>query len=166
MKPTEEQTMQMLFAFMIVIFVVLCYCTDHITKQREFDTRHKIAQEVLKTIHEESRDTSEFPAVYVGKFKFTHYCSCPICTRKSKPGLTKIESKPHQGRTIAVDPKKIPLHSIVYIEDMGYFVAEDIGGGVKGNHIDIYVDDHEEATRLGTLGGAKRRVWIMKQTEL
>ena len=29
------------------------------------------------------------------------------------------------------------------------FTAEDCGGAIKGNHIDIYVNNHAEATALG-----------------
>lgn len=48
--------------------------------------------------------------------------------------------------TIAVDESIIPLLSKVRIS--GYsevtFVAEDVGGMVKGNVIDIFVETHEE----------------------
>ena len=42
------------------------------------------------------------------------------------------------GRTIAVDPKVITLGSEVLVEDIGYRIAEDTGGGIRGEHIDIY----------------------------
>lgn len=29
------------------------------------------------------------------------------------------------------------------------FTAEDCGGAIQGNHIDIYVNNHAEATALG-----------------
>ena len=29
------------------------------------------------------------------------------------------------------------------------FTAEDCGGAVKGNHIDIYVNDHDRALSMG-----------------
>lgn len=101
------------------------------------------------------------PNKLVGEFSITHYCSCPICTGTPKGSNTATGHKPKQGRTVAVDPKVIPLHSIIYVEGVGYFVAEDIGGGVKGNHIDIYVDDHQEALKLGTLGGKKVKVYLL-----
>jgi hypothetical protein len=42
------------------------------------------------------------------------------------------------GRTIAVDPKVIALGSEVLVEDIGYRIAEDTGGGIRGDHIDVY----------------------------
>lgn len=51
--------------------------------------------------------------------------------------------------TIAVDPSVIPLGSKVYIEGYGYAIAEDTGGAIKGNKIDIFVNDHSEAVNWG-----------------
>jgi len=43
--------------------------------------------------------------------------------------------------TLAVDPSVIPLGTRVYIPGYGIGKAEDIGGGVKGNMIDLGFDD-------------------------
>lgn len=50
---------------------------------------------------------------------------------------------------IAVDPRVIPLGTTVYVEGFGLRVAEDTGGAVKGNIIDIYMDSHSECIRWG-----------------
>lgn len=98
---------------------------------------------------------------YLGKFSISHYCSCPICTNTPKGSRTATGHIPREGRTVAVDPKIIPLHSIIYVEGLGTFVAEDVGGAVKGNHLDIYIDDHQRALNLGTLKGARPKVYIL-----
>ena len=56
--------------------------------------------------------------------------------------------------TCAVDPDVIPLGSTVLVDlGDGYglrtLVANDVGGSVKGNHIDLCVATHEEAQQLG-----------------
>lgn len=102
------------------------------------------------------------PSEYVGEFHITHYCSCPKCTGTPVGSKTSTGHKPREGRTIAVDPNKIPLHSIVYIEGVGTFVAEDVGGAIKGNRIDVYVNDHNKALQLGTLDGKKFKVYILE----
>ena len=54
-----------------------------------------------------------------------------------------------EGRTIAVDPSVIPYGTKVIIGGH-IFTAEDCGGAIpKQNHIDIYVNSHEEAEALG-----------------
>ncbi len=52
---------------------------------------------------------------------------------------------------VAVDRSKIPLGTKLLIEDIGARVAEDVGGGIKGQHIDIYY-----GTKL-TLDEARKR---------
>ena len=50
---------------------------------------------------------------------------------------------------IAVDPSFIPLGTRVYIPGYGEAVAEDTGGSIVGNIIDIAFDTHEEAIEFG-----------------
>lgn len=56
---------------------------------------------------------------------------------------------------IAVDPKVIPLGTKMYIVSndgqyvYGYCVAEDIGGGIKGNKVDLYFDTFDECWEFG-----------------
>ena len=50
---------------------------------------------------------------------------------------------------IAVDPKVIPLGTRVYIPGYGEAVAEDTGGAIKGNRIDIAFDSYDEAINFG-----------------
>jgi 3D (Asp-Asp-Asp) domain-containing protein len=53
---------------------------------------------------------------------------------------------------VAVDPKVIPLGSTLLIEgyDDVIFVAEDVGGAIRGQTIDIWLPDANEARRYGT----------------
>ncbi len=56
---------------------------------------------------------------------------------------------PNGWSTIAVDRSVIPLGTKVYVENYGYAIAEDVGGAIKGNKIDIYVNSTAEAYRWG-----------------
>lgn len=84
----------------------------------------------------------------LGNFKLTFYCGCPICSEQwgtqTATGVTATE-----GRTIAVDPKVIPYGTKVHIDGFGDFIAEDCGGAIKGNRIDIFVSDHQRCNNLG-----------------
>ncbi|SFM04223.1 3D domain-containing protein [Pelosinus propionicus] len=54
---------------------------------------------------------------------------------------------------VAVDPKVIPLGSRLYVEYPDghgeYAVAEDTGGAIKGNRIDIAIMNRDKATEFG-----------------
>jgi len=50
---------------------------------------------------------------------------------------------------VAVDPSVIPLGSRLYIDGYGYATAMDIGGGIKGNRIDLFFDTRKEALSWG-----------------
>ena len=112
--------------------------------------------------HVKQESVVEIPSKYLGEFSISHYCSCPVCTSTPKGSRTATGHSPREGRTVAVDTKLSPLHSVIYIEGLGTFVAEDVGGGVKGKHLDIYIDDHQRALSLGTLGGQKLKVWVLE----
>lgn len=96
---------------------------------------------------------------YLGEFTVTHYDACLQCCGKTD-GITKSGAKVCEGVTVAVDPSVIPLGTYIYIEGVGYRVAQDIGGAIKGNKIDVYVCSHSKAWELGRLDNIK--VWRMK----
>ena len=50
---------------------------------------------------------------------------------------------------IAVDPRVIPLGTRVYIPGYGEAIADDTGGAIKGNIIDIAFDTYNEAISFG-----------------
>ncbi|MFD1851457.1 3D domain-containing protein [Oceanobacillus bengalensis] len=53
------------------------------------------------------------------------------------------------AKVIAVDPKVIPLGSVVHVEGYGYAVAGDIGSAIKGKKIDVFVPTAKEAANWG-----------------
>ena len=85
----------------------------------------------------------------LGEFRITHYCACSICCGPySGMNSTASGVPPVTNRTIAVEPKQIPYGTEIVINGQVY-VAEDCGGAIKKNCIDIYVASHEEASSKG-----------------
>lgn len=71
-------------------------------------------------------------------------------TAYSGDGITSTGKIPQVGRTIAVDPKVIPYGTRVYIPALGQtYIAEDCGGGIKGNKIDIFMSSEEKCISWG-----------------
>lgn len=76
-------------------------------------------------------------------YRCTGYCSCRICSEGW--GTQTASGKPcRANHTIAADLRKLPLGTKVYIEGLGEYVVEDVGGGVKGYHVDVYCNTHNE----------------------
>lgn len=82
----------------------------------------------------------------LGSFRITGYCACRKCSA-GWGGRTSSGAMAVSRRTVAVDPRVIPMGSRLLINGQVY-VAEDTGGGVKRNHIDIYCDSHAQAKSL------------------
>lgn len=97
--------------------------------------------------------------VNIGEFLITAYCPCYECSegygRKTSTGRLA-----RANHTIAVDPRVIPYGTKVHIKGVGDFIAEDCGGDVKGNHIDVYFDHHRTTESFGR---KHKKVYITKK---
>ncbi|MDR3983161.1 MAG: 3D domain-containing protein [Dysosmobacter sp.] len=91
-------------------------------------------------------------ATRIDNVTVTHYDCCAECCGKTD-GITASGVRATPGVTVAVDPAVIPLGSDVLVDygdgEIHYYRADDVGGSVTGNHIDLCVGDHEEADALG-----------------
>jgi 3D (Asp-Asp-Asp) domain-containing protein len=104
--------------------------------------------------------SEEYNVAYLGEFVYTYYCDerrPHIC---GGAGYTASGAPTEVGTTIAVDPTRIPLGSMVYVEGIGLRIAQDTGGAVKGNKIDILLPTHDECFEQAVINGG---VWIVSK---
>lgn len=94
--------------------------------------------------------------VSLGTYKLTAYCPCEKCCGKGAKGITASGTVATAGRTIGVNPAVIPYGTEVLIDGHVY-VAEDTGGGIKQQHIDVFYNTHQEALNQGVI---KREVFV------
>ncbi|WP_394581264.1 LysM peptidoglycan-binding and 3D domain-containing protein [Cytobacillus firmus] len=73
--------------------------------------------------------------------------SCEGCIGITKTGVNLIDNP--DEKVIAVDPDVIPLGSKVFVEGYGYATAEDIGGGINGHEIDVFIPGEQDALQWG-----------------
>jgi 3D (Asp-Asp-Asp) domain-containing protein len=89
----------------------------------------------------------------LGEFTLTAYTAGHESTGKRPEdvgyGITSSGETVADGVTIAVDPHVIPIGSRVYIEGIGYRIAQDTGSAIKGHRIDVYMNDLEAARQFG-----------------
>lgn len=88
--------------------------------------------------------------ISLGVCKVTAYCieNYPHICNDGDSSRTSTGATPTVGRTVAVDPSLIPYGSEVIINGHTY-IAEDCGGAIKGNRIDILFATHQEALDFG-----------------
>lgn len=84
----------------------------------------------------------------IGDFKLTFYTPDPSENGGYGVTATGKSLSANVWKAIAVDPSVIPLGSTVYIEGLGTFTAEDTGGAIQGNRIDVLVN-YGEADSMG-----------------
>lgn len=115
------------------------------------------AEETVEEPVEEVWTEDVYPMEYLGEFTISHYCACVECCGKHD-GITATGTVATEGRTVAVDPSVIPYGTeiSVYYEDgrIERYIAEDCGGAIKGNRLDVYMDSHEAALVAGMTSGS------------
>jgi 3D (Asp-Asp-Asp) domain-containing protein len=106
-------------------------------------------------------------ALEKGFFEVTGYCNCEECCgwerdKDGRPvfnygrmaGKPKIIGQTSSGTmakrgTLAADPRVFKVGTKLKIPGYGTGTVEDIGGAIKGRHIDLWFPSHEEAKRWG-----------------
>lgn len=82
-------------------------------------------------------------AVFYVTTAYAYGCDC------KHGALTKSGTVPAAGWTVAADPRVLPLGSIVHVEGLGERMVLDIGGRVRGKHLDLYMLTCAEAREWG-----------------
>jgi 3D (Asp-Asp-Asp) domain-containing protein len=73
--------------------------------------------------------------------------------------LTKAQTRPQAGMTVAADPRVLPLGSRIVIRGLpGVWHVHDTGRLVRGRHIDLFVGSCEEAR---TWGRRRVQAWVV-----
>lgn len=104
------------------------------------DERNEISELRMKNIELQTQLDEQSKWTFLGNFKLSHYgADCKGCNNITATGTTATKN-----RTVAVDPSKIAYGSILKINGIEY-VAEDTGGSIKGNKLDIYVGTEAQA---------------------
>lgn len=81
---------------------------------------------------------------YLGNFKLTSYCSCPVCCGVWSGGPTASGAMPVEGRTVAM--ADVPFGTKLIIGGLLYTVEDR---GTPYGHVDIYKNSHQDALNFG-----------------
>ena len=145
----EEEEIIMLQTKQIDVLQQKLSDAENTIKEQE-KTIQKIKQEEVqkKTLEDADKGT------YLGNFNLSFYSKEQFPNSSTSTGVM-----PQVGVTVAVDPKVIPLGTKIHIEGLGVRIAQDTGGAIKGNKLDVFVATTAEAYQMGR---QNRKVWIVK----
>lgn len=97
------------------------------------------------------------------EYKYSYYVDVTATAYTHTGNPTYMGTVAEVG-VVAVDPKNIALGSEVYVigsyGDYGVCRAEDIGGGIKGARIDVFLDTEEECVSFGR---RKMRAYVLEK---
>jgi len=154
-----------MIGFTVITLLLGCFLYfNNIEKEKEVEEITVVTevQDVLSASNYKGEQiyTLKNDREYLGEFKLTAYCGCWSCSEGYGNG-TATGTIAQADYTIAVDPDVIPYGSVVYINGKMY-VAEDCGGAVNNNHIDVYHNTHDEAVKFGI---QYADVWLSEVSE-
>ncbi len=145
----EEEEIIMLQTKQIDVLQQKLSDAENTIKEQE-KTIQKIKQEEVQKKKLEDADKG----TYLGNFNLSFYSKEQFPNSSTSTGVM-----PQVGVTVAVDPKVIPLGTKIHIEGLGVRIAQDTGGAIKGNKLDVFVATTAEAYQMGR---QNRKVWIVK----
>lgn len=97
--------------------------------------------------YQSSRGASSFKKVKVLKMKASAY-EPGAASNGRWAGTTTLGVRPAYG-IVAVDPRVIPLGTLLFVEGYGFAYAADTGGAIKGNRIDLCFTNNAQCNQFG-----------------
>ena len=87
--------------------------------------------------------------LYTLKVNVTHYCACSKCCGKNADGITASGKRVAPG--MVAMSSHYPFGTVLVINGEVYTVEDRGGSGIENDiaRVDIYVEDHKQALRLG-----------------
>ena len=127
-----------------------------VPKEEEKTSSEKPSSETSTETSSTNSSASSFNYSQILVMDATSYTDDPA--ENGGYNTTKLGTPLRYG-VVAVDPKVIPLGTKLYIEGYGYAVAEDTGGAIKGNRIDLCFTNKAQANAFGR---KNVKVYILK----
>ena len=106
---------------------------NQLSEYVQYKAMYECIQVERNQLQEQVDELSKWKSL--GQFTITYYWPGEDCYGK----LTSTGTIAKEGKTIAVDPSIIPYGSTIKINGNEY-IAEDCGGAIKGNKIDVFVE--------------------------
>jgi 3D (Asp-Asp-Asp) domain-containing protein len=133
--------------------VELCPPVAEAAEQIQNPPRQDLDQELLDILRNSSVAGENLPQWKVIRMRVTAYCTCPRCCGKFSDGFTANMHKVRRGDVFIAADKKVSFGTEMIIP--GYnqerpVEVKDRGRLIKGNHLDVFFNNHKVAQKWGT----------------
>lgn len=117
-----------------------------IISDEDTDILDKLKSEGKADVYTEYATSGFTYGEYLGNFKLTSYCACPICCGiwSDENGTTASGTTAVEGRTVAM--AGVPFGTKLIIGGQVYTVEDR---GTPYGHVDIYKNSHQDALNFG-----------------
>jgi len=137
------QTKTCLCLILVILFLFLQGCCLF-PKGREYT---RATRTMLVTAYDAGPESCGWKKKY-GCIGPPVYAYGPLKGKRKRVGITADGTKAQHG-TIAADIKRYPFGTKMYVPGYGWGEVHDTGSALKGNHIDVFFSDRDDALEWG-----------------
>ena len=170
MKATKKEIIQTFTISVLITAIVVLGIFHLILQMKYIRVSAKARQMEMQLLRQELKNLKsnmdcdstkklQSPKPQSVEFEVTAYCPCSLCCGKFSDGVTATGTDAYT-KGVAVDPKVIPLGSTIHIPGYGTVIADDVGGAIKGEKLDVRFKTHKEAKEWGR---QKRHITILRK---
>jgi len=136
---------QYLLIFIVVPIILLAFGCSTLPRDKG---RKEITRKMLVTAYDAGQKSTGWKYKYGCCLLPPVYAYGPQEGKQKKVGITSSGAKAKKG-TIAADINRYPYGTKMYVPGYGWGEVQDIGSAIKGEHIDIFFPDIDDAKAWG-----------------
>lgn len=138
----RKQLIPVFFVILTILFIFGCSTLPRDKGQKQ------ITRKMLVTAYDAGQKSTGWKYQYGCCLMPPVYAYGPREGERKKVGVTSSGTKAKKG-TIAADISRYPYGTRMYIPGYGWGEVQDIGTAIKGEHIDIFFPDIDDAKKWG-----------------
>jgi 3D (Asp-Asp-Asp) domain-containing protein len=112
------------------------------------DKNRQMVRKMLVTAYDNSQKSTGWKRKYGCFLMPPVYAYGPNEGKRKKVGITSDGTKAEKG-TIAADTGRYPFGTKMHVPGYGWGMVHDTGSAIKGDHIDLFFPDHDDAMAWG-----------------
>jgi 3D (Asp-Asp-Asp) domain-containing protein len=151
-------------AIIVLVLAIFFFASQDVQESiPEPNFLHDQLLQVVDSLQKELAGYKKREIIFLRRIAHEEYVATAYLSVDPKEGrhsgltATGVMAKPHF--TVAVDPEVVPINSWIWIDDLGWWKAQDTGNAIRGKKIDLCLSTREEALEFGV---RKIRIRILR----